>query len=294
MSTPGRPERRIWRDTGADADEEIRFHLEMRVRDFRERGLSPDEALEAARRRFGSVETITRQVRTIDDQSARQNRRAGMWTDFRQDVTYAIRGLRRAPGFTAVAVLTLALGIGANTAIFSVINTALPAAHALRAGRSASSLSEPSRWSPEPLGPGRMMDFRSQATSFAGFAGISHMSFTLTGAGDPERLDGSSVSSTFSTCSARPLPGRAVSHQRRRLVRPSSSASLSVRRFGADPSIVGRIVTLNGKPRQVVAVMRPDFFWPSITAHAGASAGPELWVPGGAGDIPHRRRRAAT
>ena len=58
------------------------------------------------------------------------------------------------------------------------------------------------------------------------------------------------------------------------------------RRFGADPSIVGRTIVLNGRPRVVLAVMRPDFFWPSITARAGASPGPELWVPGGASDIP--------
>src|SRR5262249_12946584 len=64
------------------------------------------------------------------------------------------------------------------------------------------------------------------------------------------------------------------------------SHGLWVRRFGADPSIVGRTITLNGRPRQVVAVMRPDFFWPSITARAGSATGPGLWVPGGAGDVP--------
>src|SRR5688500_18555370 len=101
MSTSGRPDRRIWRDAGAEASEEIAYHLEMRERDFRERGLTEAEAREAARRRFGSIDTITRQVRTIDDQWARQKRRTGMWTDFRLEVLYAIRGLRRAPAFTA-------------------------------------------------------------------------------------------------------------------------------------------------------------------------------------------------
>src|SRR6185436_14231619 len=120
-----------------------------------------------------------------------------MWMDLRQDGAYALRGLRRAPAFAAVAVLTLALGIGANTAIFSVINTAL-----LRPLPYADDSRLVFVWNTrngiqEPLGPGRLMDIRGQATSFSGFAGIAHLSLTLTGSGDPERLQGASVSSTF-------------------------------------------------------------------------------------------------
>src|SRR5262245_25601290 len=133
---------------------------------------------------------------------------AGIWTDFRQDVRYALRGLRRAPAFAAVAVLTLALGIGANTAIFSVINTALLRPLPYADGSRLAFLWNTRSGVAEPLGPGRMLDFRTQATSFSGFAGLSHMSFTLTGAGDPERLQGSSVSSSFfDVLGARPLVG---------------------------------------------------------------------------------------
>src|SRR5262245_53137995 len=107
-----------------------------------------------------------------------------MWTDFRQDGAHALRGLRRAPAFAAVAVLTLALGIGGNAAIFSVINTAL-----LRPLPYADDDRLAFVWNtrggePEPLTPARMTDIRAQATSFSGFAAISHMSFTLTGSGD--------------------------------------------------------------------------------------------------------------
>jgi putative ABC transport system permease protein len=210
-----------------------------------------------------------------------------MWTDVRQDVTYAIRGLRRAPAFAAVAVLTLALGIGANTAIFSVINTAL-----LRPLPYADEGRLVFVWNmrngiPEPLGPGRMMDVRSQATSFSGFAGISHMSFTLTGSGDPERIMGSSVASTFfDVLGARPLLGEPFHSNAADWSAVVLTHGLWVRRFGSDPSIIGRTITLNGKPRQVVAVMRPDLFWPLITARPSALPGPELWVPGGLGDIP--------
>ena len=287
MSTPGRPDRRIWRDSSTDASDEVAFHLEMHARELIARGLTPEAARAEARRRFGPVEPITREVRSIDDQAARQQRRTGMWTDFRQDVTYALRGLRRAPGFTAVAVLTLALGIGANTAIFSVLNMALLRPLPYADGDRLVFVWNQRDRSAENLGPGRMLDLRRQATSFSGFAGIAHLSYTLTGFGDPERISASSVSSNFfDVLGARPLLGQPF---RAGAADPSAvvlSHALWTRRFGADPSIVGRTIALNGRPRVVVAVMRPDFFWPSITARAGAIPGPELWVPPGAGDIP--------
>ena len=211
----------------------------------------------------------------------------GFWTDFRQDVRYAVRGLRRAPGFTAVAVLTLALGTGANTAIFSVINTALLRPLPYLEGDRLVFVWNVRDGNPEPHGPGRMRDFKTQATSFSGFAAISHISYTLTGSGDAERISGSSVSSSFfDVLGARPLLGQPFHTN---AADPSAVVlghPLWKRRFGADPSIVGRTITLNGRPRLVMAVMRPDFFWPIITARPGAIPGPELWVPGGPGDIP--------
>jgi len=210
-----------------------------------------------------------------------------MWTDFRQDVIYALRGLRRAPSFTAVAVLTLALGIGANTAIFSVINAALLRPLPYTDGDRLVFVWNERDGRTENLGPGRMLDLERQSTSFSGFAGISHISYTLTGIGDPERIPGSSVSSGFfDVLGARPLLGEPF---HRHAADPSAvvlSHALWRRRFGADPSIVGRTITLNGRPRVVLAVMRADFFWPSIVAQGGAPAGPELWVPGGPGDVP--------
>jgi predicted permease len=285
--TGARRERRIWRDTGEDADDEIAYHLEMRARDFRERGLTAEAAREAAQRRFGSVEVISRQVRAIDDQSARQKRRTGMWTDFRQDASYALRGLRRAPAFTAVAVLTLALGIGANTAIFSVINTALLRPLPYADGDRLVFVWNLYQGKTDNLGPGRMLDIQRQATSFSGFAGIAHLSYTLTGSGAAEKIAAASVSSSFfDVLGARPLLGEPFHSN---AADPSAvvlTHGLWTRRFGADPSIVGRTITLNGRPRLVMAVMRPDFFWPSITTRPSAAAGPELWVPGGIGDVP--------
>src|SRR5205085_11363977 len=224
----------------------------------------------------------------IDERAARERSRAGMWTDFHQDFLYSCRGLRRAPGFTAIAVLTLALGIGANSAIFSVINTVLLGPLPFPDGDRLVFLWNTHEGQPEPIGPGRLRDLQTQVTSFASYAGISHLAFTLTGRGDAERISGASVSSGFfDTLGARPLLGEPF---HKNVADPSAvvlSERLWTRRFGAEPSIVGRTITLNGRPREVLAVMPRTFVWPSITAQPSASdMGPELWVPGGPGDVP--------
>jgi putative ABC transport system permease protein len=212
----------------------------------------------------------------------------GVWTDFRQDLAYAVRGLMKAPGFAAVAILTLALGIGANTAIFSVVNAALlrPLPFA-DAGRIVFLWNRTPAGEPNPLGPGRMLDFSRQTTSFERVASLSHIGYTLNGAGGAESLQGSSVSSTFfDVLGVRPLLGDTFHGGRADASAVVLGYGLWTRRFGADPSIVGRTITLNGRPRLVVAVMPREFFWPFITSRPSADVGPELWVPGGPGDIP--------
>ena len=214
---------------------------------------------------------------------------SGIWTDTRHDLVHALRGLAKAPGFAAVAILTLALGIGANTAIFSVINAALlrPLPFA-DAGRLVFLWNRTPDGEPNPLGPGRMLDFRREATSFENSAALAHLSYTLTGSGgDAESIQASSVSSTFfDVLGARPLLGDTFHGSRADPSAVVLGYGLWTRRFGADPSIVGRTVTLNGRPRLVVAVMPREFFWPFITSRPSADPGPELWVPGGAGDVP--------
>jgi putative ABC transport system permease protein len=212
-----------------------------------------------------------------------------MFTTLGQDVRYALRGLRRAPGFTGVAVLTLALGIGANTAIFSLVNAALLRPLPFKDPDQLVFLwnTNASR-EPEPLGSGRLMDFRAQTASFGALAGISHLSLTLTGRGDPERISGSSVSSNFfDVLGARPLLGEPFHSN---AADPSAivlSERLWLRRFNGDRSIVGQTILLNGRPRLVMAVMPQELRWPAITARPSSSAdGPEFWVPGGPGDIP--------
>ncbi|MFL6281018.1 MAG: ABC transporter permease [Vicinamibacterales bacterium] len=205
-----------------------------------------------------------------------------------RDLLFALRTLSKAPGFTLVAVMTLALGIGANTAIFSVIDSVMlrPLAY-----------DQPERlvflWSSrassirEPLTPARLVDFREQLTSVSAIAGISQIPLNLTGIGDPERLEASSVSSSFFDILGTPAflgdPFHAGRADDRAVV---LSYGLWSRRFGADRGIIGRQIVLNGTARSVVAVMPRNFDWPAITAAPGSGGGPQLWRPGVSRDVP--------
>ncbi len=205
-----------------------------------------------------------------------------------RDLAYALRSLRKSPAFTAVAVLTLALGIGANTAIFSVINSVLLRPLAYQKPEQLVFLWSSSASFPrEPMSPARLMDFREQLTSVTAIAGVSHIPLNLTGSGEPERLAASSVSSSFFDILGVPAllgdPFRAGRADDPAVV---LSYGLWVRRFGADPAIIGRQITLNGTARTVVAVMPRQFEWPAITATPGRGGGPQLWIPGAVHDLP--------
>jgi putative ABC transport system permease protein len=210
-----------------------------------------------------------------------------MWPSAIQDVSFALRSLRRSPGFAAVAILTLSLGIGANTAIFSVINSVLLRPLPYRDAQKVVFLWMTNGPSRGPLSPARFVDFRDRMTSFSASAGICQFGVILTGAGAPEQLDASSVSSSFfDVLGARPLlgdPFHTGSGDERAVV---LSHGLWVRRFGSDSGIVGREITINGAARRVVAVMRKDFSWPGVTGWSTGGSMPELWIPGGTHDIP--------
>jgi putative ABC transport system permease protein len=205
------------------------------------------------------------------------------------DIQYSLRALRKTPGFTVVALLTLALGIGANTAIFSAVYGVLMRPLAYHdAERLVFVWSSRATNPREPLSPARLIDFRQQLTSLESLAGISQIPLNLTGSGEPERLDASSVSSNFfDVLGVRPLLGEVFHGGRADDRSVVLSYGLWVRHFGADRGIVGRHVTLNGTSRVVAAVMPPEFDWPMITANPNAARGPQLWIPGTTGDVPH-------
>jgi putative ABC transport system permease protein len=205
-----------------------------------------------------------------------------------RDIAYAMRTLLKSGWFAVTAVVTLALGIGANTAIFSVISSVLLRPQPYEQPARLAFLWSTGQSSPrEPLTPGRFLDFRDQLTSASGVAGISQISFNLTGSGDAERIAGSSVSSSFFDVLGTPALLGDPFHTNRADDRAVVlSHGLWTRRFAADPHIVGREITLNGTARTVVAVMPAEFDWPTVTATPTHMPGPQLWVPGTVRDIP--------
>src|SRR5688500_1620714 len=184
-----------------------------------------------------------------------------------QDLRHAARGLGRAPGFTAAAVLTLALALGANTAIFSVVDAAL-----LR----PLPFDDPERlvlvwetmgdWKTRWVAPANFVDWRRDARSFEALAGYSSSDVNLSGAGEPERLKSAVVSDNLcDLLGARAAVGRVFQRGEdesgRRLALLSDG--LWRRRFGADANVVGRTVRLNGEPHEIVGVMPPAFRFPA-------------------------------
>ena len=211
-----------------------------------------------------------------------------MWSELRQDLGYAVRTLSKNGWFAATAVLTLALGIGANTAIFSVINGVLLRPQPYRDADRLAFLWSTSQASPrEPLTPGRLLDFRDQLTTVSGIAGISQFSFNLTEDGEPERIAGSSVSSSFfDVLGTPPLLGDVFHSGRADEQVVVLSHGLWTRRFGGDRSIIGRRLVLerqraHGRRRHARGLRLACHHRESL-----APAGPELWIPGTVRDVP--------
>src|SRR5436309_9715483 len=181
--------------------------------------------------------------------------------DLQQDLRYGLRTLAKNPAFTSIAIVALALGIGANSAIFSVVNAVLlrplpfkNPEQLVMVWENAAHLGFPKN-TPSPA---NFLDWQRQNTVFTGMAAMSERSFNLTGVGEPERLDGRRVSANlFDLLGVPALLGRTFVQEDDR---PGShvvlvSHSLWQRRFGSDPNVIGRAITLNGERYNVIGVM---------------------------------------
>jgi predicted permease len=254
-----------------DFGAEIEAHLQLEFEHQRELGLSEQEARAAARRSFGNV----LQAKEHFYESSRWL----WWEHFWQDVRYGVRTLRKSPGFAAVAVLTLALGIGANTAIFSVVDAVLLRSLPYREPNRLLCLYEDGHRTGFPrqaFTPANYVDSKKDIRAFADVAAADGNYFNLTGGGgEPERLWGYMHTwNLFPMLGARPLLGRDFTaeedqpgHQDVVLL----SYRLWKQRFGGDSTILGKDILLNEQKYTVLGVMPPDFSFPDGEV--------DLWMP---------------
>jgi predicted permease len=199
--------------------------------------------------------------------------------NIRTDVKHAVRSLRRSPGFAAGAILALAVGIGGNTAVFSVIDaTRVQALPYEDAQRLVYLIGNVRRGAVERRGASYpdFLDWRAQATRFEDLAAFDGQLMTLAGVEESERIDTEFVSASyFSLLGVTPAIGRTFRPDEDNIAKPTTLVVLSdglwKRQFGSDPSVVGRAITLNGQPFTVLGVMAPGF--------AGVSDQAQMWIP---------------
>ena len=242
--------------------EELRSHIEMRTADNVAAGMSAEEGASAAHRALGNSLKIEEDVR-------------GAWgfqwlETLAQDVRYGQRQLRRNPGFTAVAVLTLALGIGANTAIFSVVNSVLLRPLPFAAGSQLVSVVSTRRGNvADNASYPDFADWRAQNQVFSQMAAYDTDNFTLTGRGGAMHIQGAVVSADlFPLLGVKPVLGRAFLPDEDKL--PAANGAFPIllshhlwrERFGSDPAVIGRTIEIDNRGFTVVGVMPAGFQFP--------------------------------
>ena len=259
----------VWRGRAErQMSREIDAHLAILEEDFRRQGMTPDDARAAARREFGRVEQV---------KEVQRDARRFLWLeDGWRDVGYALRTLRRTPGFTAVAVMTLGLGIGAVTVIYSVVRNVVldpfPYSHSDRLVDVIVSTAS-IRVFRGPLPAAEFLDYVEQSDVFEDVAGANGRQMHFTGDGGAERVSVILVTpNTFTFLGVPALIGRHFGPADAAPDAPKV-AVLNHRtwmtKFGGDPGMVGRTIRLDGEPRTVVGIMPPRFEW-----HVG-----DFWIP---------------
>jgi predicted permease len=250
-----------------ELEEEMRLHRELREQEQIEAGAVPEEAWYTARRRFGNDLALREESQEMWGWS---------WLEHTvQDARYGLRMLAKNPGFTAVAVVTLALGIGANTAIFSVVNAVLlrPLPY-----QDADRLVVILHYGSGPVAPANFVDWRSQSHVFTGMGAAEYWTPNLTGVDRPERVWALHVTSDIlPLLGVQPLLGRIFLPEEDQPGREHEiilSFRAWQRRFGGSAGIVGQSVTLDGDRYTIIGVMPRDFKFAPFWATKA-----ELWAP---------------
>ena len=253
----------------ADVDAELRFHIEGRVEELMSKGLSREQAEREARRRFGDIHGIEREVESIDLTTMRRRSLAEHVAAILGDARYAVRGIARRPVYAAIVIMTLALGIGANTAIFSLVNAVLmrplPTPGLDRLVVIREDIRGLNLLNAE-LSPGEALDLFSRKDLFVAAGAHTGGSANLTGEGDPQRVAVvRTLGNFFGVLGARPYLGQ--------LYRPETSTEIGTRAvvvshgfwqqvLGSDPHVIGHSVQLDGVAFEIVGVLSPDFQYP--------------------------------
>ena len=270
------------RDRLQELDEELESHLSMATADLVQRGVSEKAAMHAARRAFGNL-SLVRET-TLDVWGGR------WWQDLLEDVRYGLRVLCKAPQFLAVAVLTLALGIGANTAIFSVVNAVL--LRPLPFDQSDRVVLAWNRGDPAaggdrtPLAVAELFDWRAQSRVFASVSAFHDTFVNYTGEEVPERVRCAQVATNFfETLGANPAHGRIFLPEEERPGSPRValiSDAFWRRHFAASPQALGRAIILDGESHTIVGVMPAALNFPSRDTEIWTAlqlAPPKTWGP---------------
>jgi len=256
-------------DPAAAVKDELSFHLQAKIDDLVTQGWSPEAARHEAERQFGDLRAVQQIGVRIGEKMERRKRLQDYWTDSLQDVRYTFRTLRRDPGFAAISILILALAIGANTAVFSVVNTLLLRPLPFPDSRQLVWIAPP------PTGCGfscatysadAYEEFREQSRAYQDVTG--YMAFTtpdnvrLTGRGEPEPATSFEViGNFFQVLGVQPAMGSLFTQDESRGPHPIALLANAYwrRQFNADPSIVGKAVELNGTPVTIVGVLPESF-----------------------------------
>jgi putative ABC transport system permease protein len=271
--------RRFWESNPrADLDDELAFHLAMRTEEFRRAGHDPDEAEGLAMQRFGDLERIRRECHDLGTRRAARKQRAFRWDAMKNDLRYALRMLRLNSGFSLAVIITMALGIGATTAVFSVAYgvllrplpyhdaDALVRLWSRRADRNLDFFS---------ISPADYKDWKAQSTVFAGMGAFERQrEAVLSRGGEPEAVVVAAVSpDIFALLGTKAALGRSIDAEDAR-----AGAAVVVleydtwaTQFGRDSTLIGRDILLDGRAHRVVGVMPPRFFVPGSPA--------PLWTP---------------
>ncbi|MEZ5355267.1 MAG: ABC transporter permease [Bryobacteraceae bacterium] len=269
-------------NAGADVDEELRFHIQAKIDDLVGQGMDPAEARREAERQFGDLETVRATGLRLGQERERRMEWKDYWAGWRQDVRYGMRTLRRDRSYAIITILVLAIGIGTNTAVFSVLNAVLlrplpfaqpdqlvwftSARDSIQSGKAAGGLS----WVTYTVAAFEEFERNNrsfqQVTSYNPFFGNSE--YTLRGAGEPQPVNGVMVAGNFfQTLGLQPVKGRLFTEEEcQRGGRPAMLLSHGFwqRHFNGDPEIVGKNFAIGKESVTVVGVLPPSFDFGSV------------------------------